>query len=177
MLGELQSSLASALSICEVPGRADEILAEVAAAEAARPLALANSGGALFSSNGGESPRLFYAPTPSSGIGLQHRGQPFAGAPRPGLSPEDDASLRHYGVQQLSDYARASMLGEMADYLPSHRDESTSRQRFNALLARVQQHQLARTVQNECGCAQANLPTLTLLPSLPPTVHPPRGQM
>ena len=52
-------------------------------------------------------------------------------------------------MQQLSDFARAQLLGELSDYLPSHRDEGSARQRFNALLTRVQQHQIARTVQNE----------------------------
>ena len=84
-----------------------------------------------------------------AGIGLRSRGDPFLGAPRSGLSPEDDEVLRHYGVQQLSEYARAEILSAVSDYLPPFREEMSVRSRFNALLARVQQHQLARTVQNE----------------------------
>ena len=100
-------------------------------------------------SNGGA--RLFYTPPPVTGAGLRSRGHPFSStaSSRSGLPPDDEATLRHYGVQQLSDYARATMLGELTDYLPSHRHEGGARVRFDALLSRVQQHQLARTIQNE----------------------------
>ena len=37
----------------------------------------------------------------------------------------------------------------MSDYLPARPDESSARSRFNTLLARVLEQQLARTVQNE----------------------------
>ena len=150
LLNELQSSLGEAIEIARQPGSYDAVLAEAEAAAAARPLAvMADPARTHLASNGGQSPSLFYQPPPMSGVGLSYRGTPFAGAPRPGLSPEEDAALRHYGVQQLTDYARASLLGEMATFLPPHREEATCRQRFDALIARVQQHQAARTVQNE----------------------------
>lgn len=156
LLDELQHSLASALEIAKAPGPHDALLAEADAALAkARPLAVASIPSATqFSSNGGPKPSLFYAPPPASGVGLTQRGTHFASAPPSGLSPDEDAALRHYGVQQLSDHARATLLGEVAHYLPSHRHMATCRQRFDALLARVQQHQLARTVQNELRAKQ-----------------------
>lgn len=150
LLQDLQKSLGEAIEIARQPGSYDALLAEAEARAAARPLAvMADPDRTHLASNGGQAPSLFYEPPPVSGVGLKYRGTPFAGAPRPGLSPDEDAALRHYGVQQLTDYARASLLGEIASYLPPHREEATCRQRFDSLISRVQQHQAARTVHNE----------------------------
>jgi len=145
LLEDLQRSLASALEIAKAPSAG--LLAEADATLAkGRPLAVAAMPGATqHASNGGPKASLFYAAQPTVGAGLTQRGTPFAGAP----PSEEDAALRHYGMQQLSDYARATLLGEVAHYLPSHRETGTARSRFDDLIARLQQHQLARTVQNE----------------------------
>ena len=144
LLEELKKSLDAALEVARAPGRYDGLLAEAAAAATTtRPVAVvADPARTRFASNGAPAPSLFYAPPPACGAGL-------AGRPPPGLTAEEEAAMSRYGVQQLSDYARATLLGEIAEYLPPHHDEATSRQRFDALLARVQQHQIARTVQNE----------------------------
>ena len=147
-LDELTRSLSTAMDICN-SGAGDDALRLLAATS--RKSAIAGSSQAsarmqnpALASNGGSRPSLFYAPPPVSGIGLSSNGDP-----RAVLSAEDDTVLRHYGVQQLSEYARHELLGSVSDYLPSYREEAAARTRFNQLLCRIQQHQLARTVQNE----------------------------
>lgn len=149
---QLTRSLDAAQRICESGAGNDalHLLAYTTAQQQAQcPPPSHGSSSARLVSNGASHPSLFYAPPPMSGVGLASRGHPFAGAPRAGLSADDDEVLRHYGVQQLSEYARHELLGAVSDYLPSYREEAAARTRFNQLLARVQQHQLARTVQNE----------------------------
>ena len=76
---------------------------------------------------------------------------------RPPPAPEPDrrepAQLehRHYDLPPLGEFISSMTLGPLRDYLPaqSHPEESNARSRFDALLSRVQQHQLARTVQSE----------------------------
>ena len=152
LLSQLTSSIDRAHRICE-SGAGNDALRLLASSSSAYSRSQSppqhRASSARLASNGSSQPSLFYAPPPVSGVGIASRGQPFAGAPRAGLSVSDDEVLRHYGVQQLSEYARHELLGAVSDYLPSYREESAARTRFNTLLARVQQHQLARTVQNE----------------------------
>lgn len=69
--------------------------------------------------------------------------------------PRARAAARRYGVQQLTDYARSQLLGEVSDYLPTASvGGETARQRFDALLSRVQQHQMAATVRNELAARE-----------------------
>ena len=156
LLDELKTSLDRGIEIGSAPDKYDEMLSEAAAIAArSQPLYVMHEPAtASLSSNGGRAPSLFYTPPPMAGVGLQHRGTPFAGAAPPGLTSEEDAVLKHYGVQHLSDYARASLLGEMAQYIPPHRQGMTPRAQLDRLLSRVQQHQLARTVQNEYAHSQ-----------------------
>ena len=157
LLKELHARLDAAIAIADTDGPAARALAGELATSARRPLALASSDAGRFASNGaGPRASLFYAPRPTAGVGLAQRGRHFAGeydaAPIASLPPADEMALRHYGVQQLSDYARSELLGAVADYVPSHADfpgGGTARSRFDALLARVQQHQLAAVVRNE----------------------------
>ena len=64
------------------------------------------------------------------------------------------AAFEQPGVQMLRDFDRSRLLGPLADYIPStveyqHWAEPCARQRFDSLLARVQQAQLQAAVQNE----------------------------
>eukprot|EP00316_Scyphosphaera_apsteinii_P022035 CAMPEP_0119339284 /NCGR_PEP_ID=MMETSP1333-20130426/97942_1 /TAXON_ID=418940 /ORGANISM="Scyphosphaera apsteinii, Strain RCC1455" /LENGTH=157 /DNA_ID=CAMNT_0007350779 /DNA_START=22 /DNA_END=492 /DNA_ORIENTATION=- len=99
-----------------------------------------------------ESPRLFYSASKTPGVGLQftkHR-EPIA------------------YVQPLSDHLRASLLEDLANFIPNHycqrlmdyepraktQESSSARKHFESLLARVQQAELAAAVQNELRLRQ-----------------------
>lgn len=88
LLSELQRSLNTAVEICESSTAGDVHLLNRVATEA------------RTSSTSTSRPSLLHASPPMTGAGLKSRGQPFMGAPRAGLSIEDDAVLMHYGVQQ-----------------------------------------------------------------------------
>lgn len=159
LLQSLDETIGNALRICNSGAGDDAIAMEVArAAKVARAgkadaleKAVTSAGVARLSSNGPPQPSLYYAmpaippPAPPNEVPA---GMPPASVAPSGLSAADDEVLRHYGVHQLSEYARSTMLGELSDYLPSHRGDNGARTRFDALLTRVQQYQLACTVQN-----------------------------
>jgi len=166
LLVDLEHTLSRSLAICSSEVGEDVLAMEASrvAAEArtARTKAIADivagaaTGKVRLSSNGPPRPSLFYEMPAAAKLGTGLPGHPRTSAPPDdgtppidALPPRDDAALRHYGVHQLSEYARSTMLGELSDYLPAHRDESSCRARFDALITRVQQHQLAMTVQNE----------------------------
>lgn len=153
LLSSLAEHIDSALAIAD-SDTAQDVDATVTSARSARlrkpmPLMASND-----ITDGEITPRLFYAPTPAVGVGLKGRDAPVMGA---GLPPSDVDALRHYSVRQLSDYARSELLGEMSDYLPAPGHKaSASRERFNQLLARIQQHTLARTINNELRARAAD---------------------
>ena len=102
-----------------------------------------------LASNGSAKPQLFYGVTPELGVGLKHRRDRFR---RAAIDPDEAAALGHYGIQSLHDFDRTNLLGPLADYIPStvqyqHWAEPCARERFDTLLARVQQAQLQATVQ------------------------------
>lgn len=140
----LDGSVARALAVASTDTGA-MILAHEAAERFSAPHAVTVNGATRLSSNGmpaaGGRPSLFYRAPPAVGTGLRTRQHPFVSA----LPPRDDAALQHYGVQQLSEYARSALLGEASDYLVP----SKGRARFDALLIRAQQAQLAQFIANE----------------------------
>ena len=102
-----------------------------------------------LASNEAERPQLFYGVTPELGIGLKHRRDRFR---RAAVDPDEAAALGHYGIQSLHDFDRSNLLGPLADYIPStvqyqHWAEPCARERFDRLLAKVQQAQLQATIQ------------------------------
>lgn len=152
LLRDLEATLRSARAVCN-SGAGDAVVAEALGTERPPALARVNAEAPHLSSNGSAEPRLFYAMAPAAGVGLAQRRDRFTATPS-ALPPDQDDALRHYGVQQLSEYARAKMLGDAAQYLPSHGSAATARQRFDELLSRVQQHQLALAIKNELHARQ-----------------------
>lgn len=144
ILHELGERLGSALEICESGTGEDAAIAwrpritERPSMHQTQP----RSKGSRFSANAGPAPELFYAPSTAVGVGLpQRRGHLCR------LHP--NAEMRTYSVQQLSDYARAQLLGGLADTLRPGESPPDARQRFNELLSRVQQRQVAQTIKAE----------------------------
>jgi hypothetical protein len=163
LLTNLQDSIARSLSICK-SGAGEDVLAheQARAAEEARKSraklveeVVACAKQARLSSNGPPCPSLFYDMPPASVLGTGLRGHPHSLVPDHLADAAyrdaaySDAAYRHYNVRQLSEYARSTLLREVSDYLPPHRDGVNARKRFDELLTRLQQHQLACTVQNE----------------------------
>jgi hypothetical protein len=163
LLANLQDSISRSLSICK-SGAGEDVLAyeQARAAEEARKSraklveeVVACAKQARLSSNGPPCPSLFYDMPPASVLGTGLRGHPHSLVPDHLADAAyrdaaySDAAYRNYNVRQLSEYARSTLLLEVSDYLPPHRDGINARKRFDELLTRLQQHQLACTVQNE----------------------------
>ena len=106
-------------------------------------------------SNGAAPARLFYTAPEAAGVGLANR-RDRAVATSGAVSLEEEAALRHHGVQLLTDVNVASLLGPLADYLPSSAApwrEAKARKHFDGLLARVQQAHLRGAVEAELRAA------------------------
>lgn len=148
LLNELQTRVENSLALASSSTGADLL----AAAETPRPApesaTITINVAPRLSSNGGPQPSLFYRPDPNPGMGLRNP-EPYSVR---GLLPTEEYALRNYGVQHLTDYARSSALGKLSDYLPSH---ANARERFDALLTRIQQEQVRLTIQNELAASQA----------------------
>ena len=112
-------------------------------------------------SNGYPRPSLFHAAPAEAGVGMKDRRDRFT-------APVDEI-LRHHGVRELNDHARAALLEELADCVPPEDlalppspstprgrfdawlggEPRAARARFDAMLARVQHAHLVAAVQNE----------------------------
>ena len=114
----MTSAIDAALSICE-SGAGDDAV-DLLGREATSPLdhslnVLEAMPPTRFAASSGHEPQLFYRPAPAAGVGLAGRG---AGTGQLGaLHPDVNAVQRHYGAQQLSNFARSWLLGEMSDSL------------------------------------------------------------
>jgi len=172
ILQELGSRLSSALQICE-SGVGDSIATDeqrhaMAAAREVSTLPARRKTQRFSSNEPSGGAQLFYAPSTAVGVGLpQRRGA--LGQLHPNADPKS------YGVQQLSDYARSELLGGLSDTLRPGESLPDARKRFDALLSRMQQYQLAHTIRHEVlatRCAHAALGPAPRTPMPPP--HPTR---
>ena len=138
LLADLDGRVARALHIAQ-SGVGSDVLAEAAC----DPLPKHNDAvKPALSSNRGA--RLYYTAPSIPGKVLNNRRHPYNAS-----SSDEYIDFRNDGINQLTGYTRSMLLGEMSDFLPSHRAASAARAHFDELLVRVQQHQLSRTVQNE----------------------------
>lgn len=108
-----------------------------------------------FVSNGAAPARLFYTAPEAAGVGRANR-RDRAAATSFAVPLEEQAALRHHGVQYLTDFDVASLLGPLANHLPSSAApwrEAKARKHFDALLERVQQAHLRGAVEAELRAA------------------------
>lgn len=106
-------------------------------------------------SNGAAPARLFYTAPEAAGVGQAERRDRAVVTSR-ALPLEEEAALRHHGIQVLTDVDVASLLGPLADYLPRSAApwrQAEARKHFEGLLARVQQAHLRSAVEAELRAA------------------------